>query len=70
MTTGIATRNSDSGSGGDKKAPSRNAQNQICLRYDLTVERRTTSNLSTKSVTSGAWNPTADASAKFAMKDV
>lgn len=32
ITTGIATKNRDRGSGGDKKAPMRNALNQMCLR--------------------------------------
>ena len=34
-TTGIATRNNDTGSGGDKNAPRTNAANQICFRYCL-----------------------------------
>ena len=32
MTTGIATKNNDTGSGGDKNAPKTNAANHMCLR--------------------------------------
>ena len=65
MTTGIATKKSESGSGGERNAPSKNAANQMCLRYERTVERPTISILKTSKVTSGAWNPMADAIAKI-----
>jgi hypothetical protein len=66
--TGIATKNNDNGSGGDKKAPSTKALNQMCLLYPFTPAREMTCNLNTMSVATGAWNPRAEATARLVMK--
>lgn len=53
-TTGMATKNSDNGSGGDRKAPNTNAVNHICLRYWVICCLVAIPNRIVKIVTTGA----------------
>lgn len=68
ITTGMATKNSESGSGGDKNAPNTKAVNQICLRYWVICCLVAIPKRNVKIVTTGAWKPTTHARARLTMK--
>jgi len=52
--TGIETRKSESGSGGEKTAPITNAPNQMCFRYDVRTLGSTIPTRNARRVTTGA----------------
>ena len=62
------TKNSDNGSGGERNAPRTKALNQMWRLYLRTSFRVMISSLNTINVATGAWKPTADAMARFAIK--
>tara|TARA_B110001452_G_C15228004_1_gene425546 strand:+ start:2221 stop:2550 length:330 start_codon:yes stop_codon:yes gene_type:complete len=65
---GRATRNNESGSGGENIAPRTNEENQMCFRYIVIVFGSTMPTRNASIVTTGAWNPMADAMAKLRTK--
>ena len=64
---GNATKKSESGSGGLIAAERMNVPNQICLLRKITSSRFTKSVRIASSVSTGAWNPIAQATDKFRM---
>ena len=56
---GTDTRNSESGSGGEKAAPSTKVMNHMCLRYEIRSFRSIAPELSDSNVIKGAWKPIA-----------